>query len=197
MTSGQQGVLVGHQAAAGPPILRRGPVKVISPLEQARCLFALGSAMRFGYVLLKSHRRLDHGFKMIQLESDCQRAMTRRERARIPLQVLVRRCIGLILRQSSGRLEHTSNLSTIPAVTGRNLPKLVGGIFEDLFAIELDSGFPSFRSLQVPLPDLERLILVEVRIVGVHLHPGLHRFVKGPDAVGGQDQDAGVILQHA
>ena len=71
--------------------------------------------------------------------------------------------------------------------------------FEDALAIELVDGelvAPNLASaVDVHFPDFDNGVFIDSRVEEAHVDPTAESLVKGPDTVGGEEEDARVVFE--
>lgn len=105
--------------------------------------------------------------------------------------------LSLIISQRCCRLEGIPDLSPIPSRVVLFAILEVGfGERQDLFLVGLHESLLSLEgTLQVGLPDTERLLLIQIGEVKRQVNSRFERIVKGAYSIGREKQDASVVFE--
>jgi len=111
---------------------------------------------------------------------------------------------GVKVSQAAGYLEGVADLAAVPAAAAIVAAELVGGELEDLGLVDLQReqlvialvalDLDGVEAGDVHLPDLECLLELERWVVELQVDSRLEGFVEGADAVGGEKEEAVVVL---
>lgn len=108
--------------------------------------------------------------------------------------------MGLKFREGERGLARVADLATVPAGV-RVLGEVAGCEATDLHAVNFDDATSGFEAVldhvHVELEDPDGFVFVEFGVVETDVDAGGEGFVEVADAVGGEEEDTGVVFHEA